>query len=146
MSKSDIIARKLKSLVEFNKLSGVHLIDLNSTVGLHETEKNVPIEIVMYFRDKYIVIAGEDEVDVPEDKLTKIINDTISSFKEKFNQINYPTLFSVGYDDLYNGMASDMENYVEISEMNSPSQVKQFEFGDIRITETGWSVLLMGEK
>lgn len=146
MSKSGMIARKLKSLVEFNKLSGVHLIDLNNTVGLHEIEKNVPIEIVMYFRDKYIVMSGNDEVDIPEDMVVEVINETISSFKEKFNQINYPTLFSVGYDDLYNGMVSDMENYVELSELKLPSQVKQFEFGDIRITETGWSVLLMGEK
>lgn len=146
MNKSDAIARKLKSIVEFNKLSGAHLIDLNSTAGLHETEKNVQIEIVMYFRNKYIVMAGEDEVDVPEDMVTEIVNETISSFKEKFDQINYPTLFSVGYDDLYNGMVSDMENYIELSELNSQSQVKQFEFGDIRITETGWSVLLMGEK
>ena len=146
MNKSDAIAIKLKSLVEFNKLSGVHLVDLNSVTGLHETEKNIPIEILMYFGNKYIVSAGEDELSAPDDMASEIINETVSSFIEKFHEINYPTVFSVGYDDLYNGMVSDMTNYVELPELKSPDKVRQFEFGDIRITETGWSVLLMGEK
>lgn len=146
MDKSDAIAIKLKSIVEFHKLSGVHLVDLNSETGLHETEKNVPIEILMYFGSKYIISVGEDELSAPEDMVNEIVNETVSSFKEKFHEINYPTLFSVGYDDLYNGMVSDMTNYVELPELKSPDKVRQFKFGDIRITETGWSILLMGEK
>lgn len=146
MNKSRFILGNIRDFVESNKLIGVHLVDLSTIDNTRCLKNNVPIEILMYFRNKYIVIYGEDKVDVPEDMVTEIINETISSFKEKFQKIDYPTLFSVGYDDLCEGMVSDMENYVELSELNSSGQVKQFEFGDIRITETGWSVLLMGEK